>query len=136
MSLQSSSKIYNFLMWKTYNIKAKFLTALVPNLRNNHLGTRSRIPPLTKGSLTLAISIYDNSFAAMGPKLGTPSRSKVRCIQIQERSQDCFVNGSKSASEKSRFLQIMTKLAARSVAEIFVSIYDAFDITLNLAKSI
>ena len=59
-------------MWKTYNIKAKFLTALVPNSRNNHLGTRSRIPPLTKGSSTLAISIYDNSFAAMGPKLGTP----------------------------------------------------------------
>ena len=55
-------------VWKT-------LQGLVPNdldivsYKHVCLGTRCRIPPMHKTASALAKSIYDKSFAVMGPKL-------------------------------------------------------------------
>ena len=69
MSLQRRRERYIIIhVWKT-------LQGLVPNdldivsYKHIRLGTRCRIPPMHKTASTLAKSIYDKSFAVMGPKL-------------------------------------------------------------------
>ena len=85
MSLQRRRERYIIiLVWKT-------LHELAPNdigiifYEHIRLGTRCRIPPLKRTSSAIFKSIYDKSFAVMGPKLWNiiPQSSISRILQIQ-----------------------------------------------------
>ena len=69
MSLQRRRERYIIIhVWKTWK-------GVVPNdldiqfHENPRLGTRCKIPPMQKNASTLSKSIYDASFAVLGPKL-------------------------------------------------------------------